>query len=499
MAAHRFWRISSHRANSFIFTDLGEVQFRDAGNVNRIGSGTASASSVNSTNVASRAVDGDIATEWLSLATDGNNGWWQYDFGAGNAWDITSVVITAVNNGDVIYTPLQFQLSYSDDGLLWIDACAAFTASAWTMGASQTFTVGAPINLGWQGFDTFAVSLSSNNTVATAYTSNAGARSRLTNTGKVYCEITLTTAAGGNTGGGISTGTTSFGQLQSNALGGFMFYKGFNPYFNGSTGWMNAFGPVPAGTTVCLAVDIPNMLLWIRQGAGGNWNGIASANPATGTNGFYYAALGSRLVAPTGIAMNGDVVTINTGSSSFVGAVPSGFTAWGSVPNAPIAALSTQFALEEWANGNPAAQLTQVALEEWATQHPPFWTTQVAVEEWTLRAARAPFWATQVAVEEWATITVSTVINLPVGFIPSEETFFPPTLVGSIILRPDFVTEADQIYPPTLIVDLILTPDFVTEPDEIYEPFLLSFAPPIAGGLVAYSALFNVPPGRVRC
>jgi len=332
MAAHRYWRIAGLQAAANGL-ELAEIQLRDAGGTNRIGSGTATASSVSipGSTDAPKAVDGNVATEWVGAGGEYRNAWWQYDFGAGNAWDIASIVVSSGAN--YTGTPTQFGLVYSDDGSTWTDACAALNASAWTAsGQTQTITTTAAIGTAWNTLDTKSATLSSSNLVATAYSgaSTAGARSLFRNSGKFYFECTFTTATTGDTGCGIANPSAAFNGLGGNALNGLMFYQGFTPYFNGAaSAGFGSMGPCAQGTTICLATDLTNTLIWARQGAAGQWNGSGTANPATGGGGFNYSAIGTS-VAPVCVpwAAN-DAFTLNIGNSAFVGTVPSGFSNWG--------------------------------------------------------------------------------------------------------------------------------------------------------------------------
>lgn len=336
MAAHRYWRICFIRAQSTGQMTLAQVQLRTSDNTNHATGGTASASNSNASYPASNATDGNTSTEWNGTPanTSGSSGWWQYDFGAANAWDIASVVIQGASStsGNQVYAPTGWTLAYSDNGTTWQDACAEFTASAWTAGSSQTFTVGSPIGTAWTGMDALLVALTNNNLTATAYgqTTTPGDRSLYRSSGKYYFEGTVSTAVGASTGLGISNPSATYAGLSGNGTNGFQTYQGFAPYYNGgSASGMGTFGAVPQGTTVAFAVDLGANLLWVRQGAAGNWNGTAGNNPATGTGGFSISAIAGAGLAPTClVAQTNDAITLNTGASAFVGAIPSGFSAW---------------------------------------------------------------------------------------------------------------------------------------------------------------------------
>jgi len=339
MAAHRYWRLASVATSAVSGdTTLGEIQFRDGGGTNRIGSGTPSASSEYPGGyVAANAVDGNPATEWSSF-NDGDAGWWQYDFGAGNAYDIQSVVITASTySADYRFTPSQFILLYSDDGTTWTDTAAVSAASAWTSGATQTIaTPGTPIGQAWNSLLHRQVQYSNSNLTATCYFGQGGAHGFFRSAGKYYFEVTFATATQGDTGAGIANASANYVNLGGNAANGLIAFHGFPPYFNGSgAGALSGVGAVAQGTTLCVAVDLTSQLIWLKNGPGANWNGSAGNNPATNVGGFSYSAIGTS-VAPVGVCYGtSEAMTLNTGGSTFAGTTPAGFTAWNGGSAAP--------------------------------------------------------------------------------------------------------------------------------------------------------------------
>jgi hypothetical protein len=85
------------------------------------------------------------------------------------------------------------------------------------------------------------------------------------------------------------------------------------------------FGTITSGTVICIAIDVPNKLMWWRLGAAGNWNNVSGRNPATGVGG---AGIPNISTAFPSISFGGaDTIIANFGGSAFTGAVPSGFTA----------------------------------------------------------------------------------------------------------------------------------------------------------------------------
>ena len=86
------------------------------------------------------------------------------------------------------------------------------------------------------------------------------------------------------------------------------------------------------GTWVFVAVDAAAKLVWFKKQGGAYWNNNSSADPATGVGGLL---LDYNFAPYTGVYLNcgcngaGKTATINFGKTAFVGAVPSGFSAWG--------------------------------------------------------------------------------------------------------------------------------------------------------------------------
>ncbi|CAJ4966302.1 F5/8 type C domain [Burkholderia pseudomallei] len=146
MAAHRYWRLSfiydnGGSALSSATTAITELQLCTSDATNRVGSGTASASSSNASYPAANAFDGSTSTWWASNGA-ANPTWLAYDFGAGNAWDIQQITITSRNDGSYSsQSPTAFYVQYSDDGSTWTNYWFVPQSQvvAWTQASSQTF------------------------------------------------------------------------------------------------------------------------------------------------------------------------------------------------------------------------------------------------------------------------------------------------------------------------------------------------------------------------
>lgn len=329
MAAHRYWRIQVITSGSY--SSIGEIQLRDViGGANRIGSGTPSANSAYSgTYPVTAAVDGNVATDWCSAGNDTTPNWWQYDFGAGNAFDIVQVAITATTSGDASYTPTDFALAYSDNGTSWT-AFYRFTTGAWSAAQTRTFSSTIAVNTSWNPGDVAgSPTLSNGNLTASLSFSASGVRSVFgTNTGKFYFEIRAN-AWGANVAVGLGTAAAS---LQFSGLGGaagaVVLLDGGNVNVDGSGTSVN-FGARAAGDVVCIAVDLTAQLVWFRIGAAGNWNANAGFAPG-GTGGASFSAVGgaggTALYAMVSGYGGGSNWTANFGDSAFIGAVPAGFS-----------------------------------------------------------------------------------------------------------------------------------------------------------------------------
>jgi hypothetical protein len=125
-------------------------------------------------------------------------------------------------------------------------------------------------------------------------------------------------------------------------------------------GWGNTESPWPLGPvaqldTICFAVDLDNWMFWAKRLSIGNWNGNASANPATNTLGIDIRYLAQTRVAPMGMFLANAFAstaraTFNFGADPFLGALPAGFQGgWNNGINAATghptyAKLATTFA-----------------------------------------------------------------------------------------------------------------------------------------------------------
>ena len=310
-------------------------------------------------------------------------------------------------------------------------------------------------NTTWNPSDkTASIALTNFNLTATASAGNQGVRATDRQvSGKFYWEYTCTIVVG--CGLGFLSSFTALTNGIGASSGPFSCGCGSaGGIFVGGTSTGSSIGTISNGNVVCIAVDFTARLAWFRLGAAGNWNGSATANPATGAGGISHT-LGNGVPAhPAITGINTTAITANFGDTAFVGAVPAGFTSgFTAGATSSTNALATQTAAEEWITTDPPAQITQVAIEEWTSVQnappnvytgvlsgsragigsavvsstaalitpnlvgigvvglplailPAARVTQVALEEWAAVAPAVPVeaWVTQVALEEWASI-----------------------------------------------------------------------------------------------
>jgi hypothetical protein len=236
-------------------------------------------------------------------------------------------------------------------------------------------------NTAWNPSDLSGVTLSGSNLTATSTSASSSTTMHWVRAadaqaiGKFYWEITMTGWAGGNTSPAIAAHSADLTQWNAPKL--LALYNNGNLYLGGGV-VVSGFTGIASGAVVCIALDAGNQLAWFRVGAAGKWNNNVSNNPATGVGGVSIAAIGGGGpfgLYPAATFTAAEAVTANFGGSTFIGAVPSGFTS-GFTAGASIfnSAVATQVALEHWATTATIlgrAIVTQVALEQWANVPPP--------------------------------------------------------------------------------------------------------------------------------
>jgi hypothetical protein len=96
----------------------------------------------------------------------------------------------------------------------------------------------------------------------------------------------------------------------------------------------------PSGHVNAACIDPVAGLVWFRDAtANGNWNNSGTANPATGAGGIAFTTSANPVYFAyiKSPSVTGGTCTVNTGTSAFSGAVPSGFSPWyASLPSTPV-------------------------------------------------------------------------------------------------------------------------------------------------------------------
>jgi hypothetical protein len=172
----------------------------------------------------------------------------------------------------------------------------------------------------WNPADLLNITLSNSNLTATS--TGAGAvRSVAPLTGKLYWEVTIGAMTGGNSGIGLANAAAILSTVGASPSNASVVYNSGNIYVNNAyTGTNISF--MPAGTIVCIAVDVTARLIWYRNGIAGNWNNSSSNNPATGVGGISISAITGTLFALQACKLAPRNVTANFGGSAFAGVNP---------------------------------------------------------------------------------------------------------------------------------------------------------------------------------
>lgn len=151
--------------------------------------------------------------------------------------------------------------------------------------------------------------------------------------GKFYWETTGTGPAftTGNARAGVGIGNSGTGTGNGTFLGFVTDSIGFfcdGTIQNNDATYVDLGLPFTTGQLVCHALDIAAGFYWVRLGTSGNWNGNASADPATNTTGAITipaAVLASPVTPGANLYASTDTLTAAFAQSSWQGAAPAGF------------------------------------------------------------------------------------------------------------------------------------------------------------------------------
>lgn len=161
--------------------------------------------------------------------------------------------------------------------------------------------------------------------------------------GKLYMEFTdtLGLSAQGAMACGILNSNFAFngseylGDSNGNSIGwqnGSIAADNGNVGYNGSSiGTANPSGNgYTTGDVLAMAIDLGAKTVWFKNiTQASNWNNNGSADPGSGVDGINISALSQPWFVGVEAYASSNAWTVNFGSSSFTGSIPSGFSAWG--------------------------------------------------------------------------------------------------------------------------------------------------------------------------
>lgn len=240
-----------------------------------------------------------------------------------------------LNNTDILLALQYLGTSGSDVASFVNSLPTVLTPSAALPTSSAVWNNVPTVASTWNPTDAAAMTLSGGNLVATSTSSAAGVRAYLSqSSGKYYWEVTGTTW---NSGGqvGIASAAANLATVAGAGVNACVVIPSGAIYNNNSsTG--DTLSSLSNGNVIGCAVDLGADLFWMRVSPSGNWNGSATANPATGAGGISISAWASGVLVYPLVAASttGAVLTANFGATGYSGAAPSGFGNW-PAPTAP--------------------------------------------------------------------------------------------------------------------------------------------------------------------
>jgi len=171
------------------------------------------------------------------------------------------------------------------------------------------------------------ITLSSGDLVATAAGAGfVGVRATVSiSSGKKYFEVTMNFPGGGQTSScvGIANGSWSLSTFvgDTNSCG---LVVGTGAILGGGTGPSTDGTFAAGGDVVCVAVNKTADLIWFRVN-GGNWNGSATADPATETSGTDTSGISGAIFPASSLFTATDNYTANFGATAYAQTPPTGY------------------------------------------------------------------------------------------------------------------------------------------------------------------------------
>lgn len=197
----------------------------------------------------------------------------------------------------------------------------------------------------------------------------SGSRSlAMLSSGKYYFELTCNSRSGTFDLCGIIAEDKNFFDIIQNGKGGGLCYLFSGNIFANDANSGSSLGAVSNTTTVGIAVDLDNDLIWFKALPSGNWNGSGTADPATGVGGISISNYSAKRVSPcVGFGgtsgASGDNLTANFGATAFSGSVPSGFGGWPARTGG--AEWLTALDVSEYGSGSNVGSWNGFTMREW--------------------------------------------------------------------------------------------------------------------------------------
>lgn len=145
--ASRYWRLRPDVLGVGNTMSCAEMEMRaTAGGADQTGSGTASARTTFSTQVAANAFDNNSSTFWSGNSDAADSSWLAYDFGSGVTKDIQQISFQARGDGSFFndQSPQAGWIESSADAINWLSRWAFSGLGTWTNGQTKVFGATSP-------------------------------------------------------------------------------------------------------------------------------------------------------------------------------------------------------------------------------------------------------------------------------------------------------------------------------------------------------------------
>ena len=300
----------------------------------------------------------DVNASFPAAQSAPNNAWTPSftSISTSNAEDMLLFITGTISGGGTPGTGFANIINRSNNGGTWASRLYMDEQSITALQSSATFTYGSALNNGFSSVicaEAILDAVVGTNTPALANTTwnpsdrlgtfafynrnlsvtnyitsgNAGLRSVASRvSGKYYWEYRINNET--NSAVGIATGTVALSTLGQNGAAGAAYVNRAGTVYSNSGTSVATLPSFVNNSLCCIALDLDNQRIWLKNGAAGQWNGSGTANPATNTGGLACTFVGGGVAAYalwSGANSNPDEISANFGDSAFTGTVPSGF------------------------------------------------------------------------------------------------------------------------------------------------------------------------------